>query len=324
MARLARHDQQLVLDCYPTNPRNYFAIDLREPAARSRYFFLAPYRYDLVAKRTPFAVESRYNAARFRGEVHGAKRPGVRRVVVFGDSFTEGLGVKEGDAYPRVLETLLNAREPGRFEVLNCGRRHTDFPELYDLFEETLAYDPDVVVYGMTLNDPVESPALQARLHSVDDWMMDRRRAADEPRLGFFDSRLLEFVQDRIALFHIGRDTSSWYRDLYREPNREGWQRTQEYWRRMNARAGGRGSRFLLVSWPLLVDLEGSYPFQDAMETIRRACLVNGIAHHDLLPALIGRPSVSLWVHPVDMHPNEIAHRLAAESLAPVVWSLTH
>ena len=26
--------------------------------------------------------------------------------------------------------------------------------------------------------------------------------------------------------------------------------------------------------------------------------------------------------HPVDMHPNEIAHRLAAESLAPAVRSL--
>jgi hypothetical protein len=31
---------------------------------------------------------------------------------------------------------------------------------------------------------------------------------------------------------------------------------------------------------------------------------------------LRARPTESLWVHPVDMHPNEIAHRLAAESLA--------
>jgi hypothetical protein len=47
-----------------------------------------------------------------------------------------------------------------------------------------------------------------------------------------------------------------------------------------------------------------------------------GIARHDLLPALRGRTDESLWVHPVDRHPNEIAHRLAAESLAPVVRRL--
>jgi hypothetical protein len=29
-----------------------------------------------------------------------------------------------------------------------------------------------------------------------------------------------------------------------------------------------------------------------------------------------------LWVHPVDHHPNELAHRLAAESLAPVALGL--
>ena len=74
MARLVRHDQKLVLDCYPTNPRNYFDIDLREPASRARYFSLAPHRYDLVARRTPYAVEARYNAAGFRGGDHAAKR----------------------------------------------------------------------------------------------------------------------------------------------------------------------------------------------------------------------------------------------------------
>jgi hypothetical protein len=37
---------------------------------------------------------------------------------------------------------------------------------------------------------------------------------------------------------------------------------------------------------------------------------------------MTGRSTAELWVHPVDHHPNEIAHRLAAESLAPVVTKL--
>jgi hypothetical protein len=47
-----------------------------------------------------------------------------------------------------------------------------------------------------------------------------------------------------------------------------------------------------------------------------------GIAHHDLRAALSGRPAESLWVHPLDQHPNDVAHRLAAQSLAPVVRAL--
>jgi hypothetical protein len=40
------------------------------------------------------------------------------------------------------------------------------------------------------------------------------------------------------------------------------------------------------------------------------------------LPVFRGRRTADLWVHPVDHHPNEVAHRLAAESLAPVVTRL--
>ena len=42
----------------------------------------------------------------------------------------------------------------------------------------------------------------------------------------------------------------------------------------------------------------------------------------DLLEALRGRPESSLWVSPIDRHPNELAHRLAAEALAPVIGEL--
>ena len=54
-------------------------------------------------------------------------------------------------------------------------------------------------------------------------------------------------------------------------------------------------------------------------ETIGRFLIGAGIPHHRLLGALYGRPEATLWVHPVDHHPNEIAHRLAAEAIAPVL-----
>jgi hypothetical protein len=182
-----------------------------------------------------------------------------------------------------------------------------------------------VVVYGMVLNDAVRTPAFEARQAYLNDWILDRGRMSregDEPPLGALDSRLITFVRDRLDRARVGRDTTRWYRDMYGEPNRAGWERTQAYLREMNQRMRARGGSFLVVTWPLLVGLEGRYPFADVEETITRFLIGAGIPHQPLLRALHGRPAASLWVHPVDHHPNEIAHRLAAESLVPVLRPL--
>jgi hypothetical protein len=325
IARLASRDGRMLLDCYPTNPRAYFDIDLRQPASRERYSFLAPRRFDAVARRAPWAVEFRYNSRGFRDVEPGPKPPGVRRVVVLGDSFTEGQGVKEDDTFPRVLERLLEGAEPERWEVRNCARRATDFPALFRIFEEIESDQPDLLIFAIVPNDAERSEEFEARQSYVNDWIINRGRmliGRPDERLGFFQSRLLALLEDRLESYRIGRETARWYHDMYGPANALGWQRTRGYIREMNERLRRRGARLLLVTWPLLVGLDGTYPFEDVAAEIERLCLTSGIPRHDLLPVLRGRPSESLWVHPVDMHPNEIAHRLAAESLAPVVRRL--
>jgi GDSL-like lipase/acylhydrolase family protein len=327
--RIANRGRTILLDCYPSNPRGYFDVDLRDAATLERYRALGLARLDDAAAHTPFAVERRYSAQQFRSPLIGPHRPGVTRVVVIGDSFTEGMGVKEEDAYPRVLHRLLNTgAEAGRWEVLNCGRRGYDFPELFDLFDAVLAFEPDVVVYGMVLNDAVKTPDFQARQAYLNDWILDRGRmvrddGSSEPRLGPLTPRVFAVVRDRMDTWRIGRDTTRWYHDMYGEPNREGWVRTQALLTEMNSRTQARGGRFLIASWPLLVGLEGRYPFADVSDTIARFCLSAGIPRHDLLAALYGRPPDSLWVHAVDHHPNEVAHRLAGESLVDAVRRLS-
>ena len=324
--RIANRGRSVLLDCYPSDPRGYFDIDLRDAATLEKYRSLGLARLDEAARRTPYAVERRYSSQQFRSPEIGPHRPGVVRVAVIGDSFTEGMGVKEEDTYARVLHRLLNTgAESGHWEVFNCGRRGYDFPALHDLFETVLSLQPDVVIYGMVLNDAVRSEAFQARQAYLNDWILDRGRMVrdeDEGRLRPLDLRLSAFVRDRLESYRVGRDSTRWYRDMYGEPNREGWERTQAYLRAMNGEAQARGGRFLVASWPLLVGLQGRYPFADVSETIGRFCLSAGIARHDLLSALYGRADQSLWVHPVDHHPNETAHRLAAESLVEPVRRL--
>ena len=311
------------LDCYPTNPRGYFDLDLREPATRARFESLRVRRVEDCAAHAPHAVELRYNSLQFRDREPGTKRPGTRRVAVLGDSFTEGQGVKEEDAYPRGLERALNA-VGGRWEVLNFGRRGADFPELDDTSEEVLELDPDVVVYGMGLNDCEPSDDFRAR-HSFVTEMLEgpRQKPALLDGLPPFGARTALFVQGRLERSRVDRAMRAWYAELYGERNREGWARTRGYIERMHRVMRLRGGHFLVATWPVLAHLDGDYPFGQIHDAVGRFCHAAGIAWLDLLPALRGRPAEELWVHALDAHPNEVAHRLAAESLAPAVRRLT-
>ncbi len=307
-ARVFDRNWTTLLDCYPSNPRGYFDVDLRDPAARSRYASLAPARMDKVAARAPFAVESRYNTLRFR-EVEPAPKA-ARRLVVMGDSFTEGQGVKAAD----VVTARLQAALP-RWEVRNAGRRGTDFPEMRALFEDALRYEPDVLVYAMTLNDAERSKEFDARQSYVDDWIMKRGEVEKEVDAPW--SRLFAFVRARLEAQKLEQSTTQWYVDMYGEPNAGGWSRTRAALREMNARQRARGGVFLVTLWPLLVGLEEGYPFAGVHDRIRQACLEDGIAFEDLRPALAGTRASELWVHAVDHHPNEKAHARVAAFLAP-------
>jgi hypothetical protein len=90
----------------------------------------------------------------------------------------------------------------------------------------------------------------------------------------------------------------------------------------MQGRLLERGGRFLVALWPVLSSLAGGYPLRQVHEMVGEFCQEAGIAWLDLLPVLEGHSSVALWVHPVDTHPNERAHRLAADRLVPAVRHL--
>lgn len=316
--------ERLMLDCFPSNPRGYFDVDLRRPEVRRRYENAGMPRLAAVAQRAPFAVEVRLNALRFRDQELGPKAAGVTRVMVLGDSFTEGQGVREADTCPRRLERLLNEGGGPRFEVRNCARRATDFPDLARIFEAILAFDPDVVVHAAVLNDAERSAAFEARQRYLNDWIVDQARWAGPgaPDFAPAGSRLLAFTREAVRRWRVGRESTRWYRGMYGAENAEGWARTQGYWRAMDRRMRERGGRFVVMVWPLLVGLDRGYPFEDVHRVLGEFFTAAGIAHHDLLPVLRGRRPEDLWVYPVDMHPNEEANRLAAESLAPVVRSL--
>ena len=315
-------DKTAAIDAYPTNPRGYFDVDLRDRGATSRLAALGLPDADKLAARTPFAVEIHYNRHRCRDVDPGPKASGVTRVLVLGDSFTEGQGVREEDTFPRKLEHALRAK--GRaVEVLNCGRRGRDFPALYNAFDElTEAYQPDIVLYAMVLNDAVQSPEFHARQPFLNDWILDRRRTlAEDDSGGVSGLRLWAIARDRLDARRVAAATTRWYVEMYGPENQAGWDETRGYLERMRDRMNAGGGRLIVALLPLLVERRGAYPFAGPASEIRRACADANIAFVDLADSVATDAPDTLWVHAVDMHPNERAHARFADGLRAAVES---
>lgn len=126
--------------------------------------FIPGSRAELVAPE--FHVDYRINRLGYRDyERELEKAPGRLRVTVLGDSFTEGWGVEQSEAFPRVAEQRL----PG-CEVWNLGR-HGGNPLWYAIqIDKVLAeFAPDVVLVQLFDNDPWDIKVYRRRFTFAED-----------------------------------------------------------------------------------------------------------------------------------------------------------
>jgi lysophospholipase L1-like esterase len=88
------------------------------------------------------------------------KDPDRFRIIVVGDSLTYGEGIDAFWAYPAQLERALQPEF--RVEVLNLGVRAYGSEDILDLLRDFVPeLEPDLVVYGVCLNDFLERGARQ-------------------------------------------------------------------------------------------------------------------------------------------------------------------
>ena len=81
--------------------------------------------------------------------------PGVRRIVVLGDSVTYGLGIAQSETYSAVLQDLLNKQNPGEpTKVYNLGVIAMNSEQIARIAEKWVPkLKPDRIIYGLCLND---------------------------------------------------------------------------------------------------------------------------------------------------------------------------
>ncbi|MCH7873328.1 MAG: hypothetical protein IID33_16655 [Planctomycetes bacterium] len=82
----------------------------------------------------------------------------VYRIVVIGDSVTFGFRLEQQQAFPKMVEALLNRHSPAgspTYEVLNLGVNGYNTTQAVEALRvRGLRFEPDLIIYAYVLNDP--------------------------------------------------------------------------------------------------------------------------------------------------------------------------
>jgi lysophospholipase L1-like esterase len=251
------------------------------------------------------------NSAGFRGpETPEEPEQGSFRIVVVGDSVTMGSGVTVEEAYPARLEQLLNAATGDRrYEVLNLGLAGLNLDANLNRLERLgLRFQPDLVVYGFTLNDAegpeyVQFPHSPVRLDATPGsasilWWMLR------PRL----RSLRDLIRPGPSSYVYELDQNYFHNPGVRAALEAGFERLASV-------AASRGVCVGVFVHPRLYMLHFLHPFRRHYALVAELARKQGHFVSVAFPLLMGEDAASLWVGPFDPHPNARGHSLLAEAL---------
>jgi hypothetical protein len=260
------------------------------------------------------------NALGYRDLDRAQPKPaGVRRVVCLGDSFTWGVGVLFDDAWPQRIERSLSRARGERWEAVNLAEPGMNsVQEASRLESEGLGYEPDVVVLGYVLNDSEDEDAAEAR--RAKDWAEEEHRQKTLSERLASRSALLSLVRTRLVATLENRRRITGYRSMYAD-DYAGWKNAQRALKAMGGMCRARGVPFVVVIFPLFANpLGAGYPFADVHAKVAQAAGEAGAKVVDLLP-LYSKVDWKLLVvnGAADEHPNEIAHRIAAQAIARAI-----
>ena len=236
-------------------------------------------------------------------------------VLVIGDSFGFGQGVRVAERFSNILELRLNLERPAEhYQLFNACVPGMNIKQIAKTMEHYIEYFARVerVVYSFTLNDPFRSGRLLEMERELADFMHLRSNAESARFLAGRNSYTLRWFAMRLKRNQLARDTVEWYRQLYKD--NLGWTLTRKLFRRMKKSCVDKGIEFSLVVFPVFYQFD-AYPLTEVHETLGAFAQQEGIHYVDLLAQFAGKDERDYWVHPTDFHPNSRAHREAGDFL---------
>lgn len=271
------------------------------------------------------SVVHQTNANGFRGpDCALEKTAGTFRIVFLGDSFTFGEGVRFEDTFSERTSALLAQRFPDAqltFESCNLGVSGYNTADELFLFNALVPrLQPDTLVVGYVINDaepplfemdPVRGPVRRDREADVAEGVA----SPTPPDFALYRLRVAQLVWQFIAERRRGTATENYYRSLY-APESAGWAASRDALAQLVSTSQRANLPLIVMLFPILHQLDDRHPFLGVYQEVQQQVERAGGQVLNLFPAFAGQDAESLWVHPTDQHPNERAHRIAAEQLA--------
>lgn len=268
----------------------------------------------------------KYNQAGFRDVDHEvAKSPGIKRIVVVGDSVSEGNSVKSDSIFARVLQSRLGAG----YEVINIAASGLNTPQEVHLFElQGLQYKPDLVILNFVLNDAdfYSNLAGAKSYYAAKDTRIGILNLPINPELKRLlkSSALIYFVKERVGnlvvrLTGAGQSNHDYYTTLWSdEGNRT---RVTSGFDRLAELQESSPFELIVIIWPALTDYR-DYRYTHIHMWVEEQARKRGFATIDLLAAFSRIPYRQLQVAAEDsVHPNDLGHATAADTF--LAWYRT-
>ncbi len=252
------------------------------------------------------------------------------RIAVVGDSFSFAPKMQFDDSFSKRLERFLNLNFsslnpstddgslPGQFtraEVMNWGAPGLNTQQEIAVTQRALATRPDLLVLQITLNDP------QLRPLNLEPPEVQRKygRLPLDLNANWFsrNSALVRLVLSRLHNSSTVRNYIDYHRQLFATGEaRSRFLSSLEKIISITNKNAPR-TKLVVVLFPLFdFPLDDSYPFQEIHDDLSEQLRSRNVAFLDLLSSFKGIPFSRLQLIPgKDSHPNEIAHRIAAERI---------
>jgi lysophospholipase L1-like esterase len=279
-----------------------YAVRLKRPVANPQLSFVhVPNGHSFL-----MGVDVKINSQGLRDNEYSLQKPpGVYRIMMLGDSTTFGWGVEQRYTAAKFLERKLNIHLPpgyDKVEVLDTGVGNYDTVQEVTYYE-TLGrtFHPDLVVLVFFINDPEPVPK------EGKGFLIDR-------------SYLIAFATNRFdgILRRTGKrpDWKQYYASLY-DDDKPGFQACKQALRSLASSTKSDGDKLLVAILPELHQINGdSYPFRAAHQKIKDLLASENVPAIELIDNLKDHgPEETLWVTPLDDHPNAKANDLVSDQL---------
>jgi len=280
--------------------------------------------YERLAEEQTTHTPAWFKVGRIRAPLRGPpiatpKSADAYRILFLGDSFTYGHGFADASKtfVGRVGQRLNNEQPHPRirgYELFNGGMPGTGTREWLVLFEDVVdSFTPDLVVAVFFLRDGVADVTSVEQIDKIREGMA---QLANESLL-FRYSYAYRFFRERRALSELSRKyLGRLHQGYLGRPNQtREWKRAQANLLQIKQQTLARGAQFAIVIFPVLFELNDHYPLADVCDVIKTFCHDHDIPVLSLLPTFMNMQAPSLWLSPLDQHPNEQGHALAADAI---------